>query len=46
VQLDFDLLSTPNEHAVVQLAWQVAANLNRKIYTATTGGGSEAKILA
>jgi tripeptide aminopeptidase len=46
VELDFDLLSTPDDHAVVKIARQAAANLNRSIYTATSGGGSDANILA
>lgn len=46
VELDFDLLSTPDDHAVVETARQAAANLNRTIYTATSGGGSDANILA
>jgi tripeptide aminopeptidase len=46
VERDFDLLSTPDDHAVVRFARQAAANLNRTIYTATSGGGSDANILA
>lgn len=46
VQLDFDLLSVAPDHDVVVLARQAAANLKRKIYTATSGGGSDANIFA
>ncbi|MGD8837758.1 MAG: M20/M25/M40 family metallo-hydrolase [Desulfobacteraceae bacterium] len=45
VALDFDLLAVPQDHDVVKLAHQAAANLHRKIYTASSGGGSDANIL-
>ena len=45
VALDFDLLWVPPDHDVVKLAHQAAANLHRKIYTASSGGGSDANIL-
>jgi tripeptide aminopeptidase len=45
VQLDFDRLSIDEDHDVVKIARQAAANLDRKIYTATSGGGSDANIL-
>ena len=46
VQLDFDLLRIDDGHRVVTLARQAAENLNRKIYTATSGGGSDANVFA
>jgi len=46
VQQDFDLLQISTEHQVVTLAQQAAAKLNRKIYTATSGGGSDANVFA
>jgi tripeptide aminopeptidase len=46
VHLDFDLLQIAADHKVVTLAQQAAANLNRKIYTATSGGGSDANVFA
>lgn len=46
VQLDFDRLSLDEDHEVVRTARRAAANLDRKIYTATSGGGSDANILA
>ncbi len=46
VRLDFDLLQIAAEHDVVTMAQQAAANLNRKIYRATSGGGSDANVFA
>lgn len=46
VELDFDLLSIPEDHKVVALARQAAANLNRPMTTAVTGGGSDANVFA
>jgi tripeptide aminopeptidase len=46
VRQDFDLLQIAAEHEVVTLAQQAAANLNRKIYTAASGGGSDANVFA
>lgn len=45
VELDFDRLGISEDHDVVRIARQAAANLDRKIYTATSGGGSDANIL-
>ena len=45
VELDFDRLSIDEDHDVVKIARQAAANLDRKIHTAATGGGSDANIL-
>lgn len=46
VQLDFDLLRIDDAHPVVVLAQRAAANLNRKLYTASSGGGSDANVFA
>ncbi len=46
VQLDFDLLHITDDHQVVSLARRAAEGLGRKIYTATSGGGSDANIFA
>ena len=46
VQLDFDRLRIDEDHEVVKIARAAAAHLDRKIYTATSGGGSDANILA
>ena len=46
VQLDFDLLRVAEDHMVIGLAHQAANNLNRKLYTATSGGGSDANVFA
>lgn len=46
VQLDFDRLSIEDSHEVVKIARQAAGQLNRKLYTASSGGGSDANILA
>ena len=46
VQLDFDRLNIGEEHGVVKIARQAAINLDRKLHTATSGGGSDANILA
>jgi len=46
IQLDFDLLHIADAHQVVSLARQAADRLGRKIYTATSGGGSDANIFA
>lgn len=46
VQMDFDLLRIGNEHKVVVLAQEAGKNLNRKIFTATSGGGSDANVFA
>lgn len=46
VQLDFDRLNIDEAHDVVTMARTAAANLGRKIYTANSGGGSDANILA
>lgn len=45
VELDFDRLDIDEDHCVVKIARQAAANLDRKIYIATSGGGSDANIL-
>ncbi len=45
VQLDFDRLCIDPNHDVVKIAQRAAANLDRKIRTATSGGGSDANIL-
>ncbi len=46
VELDFDLLSIADDHKVVALAKQAAANLNRPMGTAVTGGGSDANVFS
>jgi tripeptide aminopeptidase len=46
VRLDFDRMQIPDAHPTVVLAQQAAANLNRKLYTATSGGGSDANVFA
>ncbi len=46
VQLDFDRLHIDENHDAVRIARAAAANLDRVIYTATSGGGSDANILA
>jgi len=46
VQLDFDRLKIDDDHDVVRIAREAASNLDRKIYTATSGGGSDANILS
>lgn len=46
VRLDFDLLRIDAGHKVVAMAQQAAANLNRRIYTAASGGGSDANVFA
>ena len=46
VHLAFDLLQIADDHRVVRLARQAAANLDRKLYTATSGGGSDANVFA
>jgi tripeptide aminopeptidase len=43
---DFDRLSIADDHRVVKLACRAAADLGRKLYTATSGGGSDANIFA
>ena len=45
VDLDFDRLSIDKDHEVVKLVQKAAKNLDRKIYTAKSGGGSDANIL-
>ncbi len=46
VRLDFDRFQIDEDHAVVKVAREAAVNLGRKIHTATSGGGSDANILA
>jgi tripeptide aminopeptidase len=43
---DFERMHIPETHPVVGLAHQAAARLNRKLYTATSGGGSDANVFA
>jgi tripeptide aminopeptidase len=44
IVLDFHGMHIPDEHPVVVLAQQAAANLNRRLYTTTSGGGSDANV--
>jgi tripeptide aminopeptidase len=46
IQKDFHKMQIPDAHPVVVLAQQAAARLNRKLYTATSGGGSDANVFA
>ena len=46
VQPDFDRLRIADDHQVVRLARRAAADLGRKLYTASSGGGSDANIFA
>ena len=46
VQSDFEVLSVREDHTVVTMARKAAARLNRNIYTATSGGGSDANVFA
>ena len=46
VQLDFDRLRIADDHQIVRLAHRAAADLGRKLYTAKSGGGSDANIFA
>lgn len=46
VRSDFDGMRIPDAHPAVVLAQQAAAGLNRKLYTATSGGGSDANVFA
>ena len=44
VESDFTRTFIPEDHPVVQMAFQAAANLNRPMRTKTTGGGADANI--
>lgn len=46
IRLDFDRMQIPDAHPAVVLAQQAAAGLNRKLYPATSGGGSDANVFA
>jgi tripeptide aminopeptidase len=43
---DFDRMQIADAHPTVALARQAAARLNRKLYPATSGGGSDANVFA
>jgi tripeptide aminopeptidase len=44
VESDFTRTFIPEDHPVVQMAFQAAANLGRNMRTKTTGGGADANI--
>jgi len=44
IRLDFDRMRIPDAHPTVALAQQAAVRLNRKLYSATSGGGSDANV--
>jgi tripeptide aminopeptidase len=44
VENDFPLTNIPEDHPVITLAQQAAANLGRTLKTRTTGGGADANI--
>jgi tripeptide aminopeptidase len=46
IQKDFHEMQIPDAHPVVVLAQQAAGRLNRKLYAATSGGGSDANVFA
>jgi tripeptide aminopeptidase len=46
IRLDFDRMHIPDGHPTVILAREAASRLNRRLYPAASGGGSDANVFA